>query len=467
MNSELATLTDIQQDNSGYFYFYENGVKVILYLSDELFPDDDSLEKLRYICDTFPVDGRIIGLPDLHFKIKNFVPSGMTIPLRGQFSPKLLGPNNDGMGALRLRTTRPLKEIEIKRIFNGLKDRIVMFRRQDSAVTDEELEDVLLNGITNLIGGWGFEQKDLEAFEDKGCTKRFDDFSVVKEAFPAERPLLLPEFVPDHDLFERGLRCLGVLDGTSHFVELFRHEETLQGTMEAQLGIQPNEYFFLIHAGAGDVGLIAHRAYLGQNDNLYAPESPLGTRALHAFQVAGNYGFANRLYIYREIKNVLQDVLSTVESIELLSDCPHDYLSFNEADQRFIHRKGAVLLSPAETYADTHPWHKTGTPYLFPSAVGGDAYIVVNPGGNPESLHTVSHGAGRLIKKDLAIEKYQMEPIESALQNSILLFRYGVDTIEGQNPKAFKNVNEIMRLFRDFNLATPVSKLVPLASLKA
>ena len=458
---------DIQRDASGYFYFTEEDTRVILYLSEELFPDDDSVDKLKYICQTFPVDGRIIGLPDLHFKIKNFVPSGMTIPLRDRFSPKLLGPNNDGMGAIRFSTSRPLTESEITAVFGHLKQRIVMFRRSESVVSEDVLEDIFLNGITGLIDRWGFQEGDLPAFEDGGCSMHFDHIDQVRNAFPAERSPSLPDFVPGHDLFERGVRCLGVLDGTSHFIELFRHEESIKDESEQALDIKPGEYFFLIHAGSGDVGLIAHRAYLNQNGNLYDPHTEIGERAYRAFMVAGNYGFANRLFIYREIKAVLEAALPALESIEFLSDCPHDYLAVEDGSRRFIHRKGSVRLAPGNEYSEGHPWHKTGSPYLFPSTVGGDAYIVSNRGGNSDALHSASHGAGRLIKKDQAIEKYRDVHFESALQNQILLFRYGVDTIEGQHPKAFKDIGEIMRLFERFNLAQPISRLVPLASLKA
>ncbi|MBX2818774.1 MAG: RtcB family protein [Rhodothermaceae bacterium] len=465
MNTAAETLPGIQQDESGYYYFFENGAKVVLYLSEELFPDDNSIEKLRYLCNTFPVDEKIIGLPDLHFKIKNFVPSGMTIPLQGQFSPKLLGPNNDGMGALSFSTSQPLAPEDITRVFQELKRRIVMFRRSDAVVNENELEDLLLNGITNVIEEWGFKKSELNVFEDKGCSKRFDDLKTVEQVFPDKRSPLLPEFVPGHDPLERGSRCLGVLDGTSHFIELFRHAESFDPAMESALNVHPQTYFMLVHAGSGDVGLISHRAYLDQHDNLYNPNSEIGAMAFDSFMVAGNYGFANRLFIYREIKAALEEMLPELEEVTLLSDCPHDYLSVDNG--RFIHRKGSVKLEAAHSYSENHVWEKTGTPYLFPSAVGGDAYIVSNPEGNPQSLFTASHGAGRLIKKDQAIQQYGTESIESALQNEIMLFRYGVDTIEGQNPKAFKNVDEILQLFQRFHLATPISRLVPLASLKA
>ncbi len=455
----------IEQDTSGYFYSMVNGVKIILYLTDELFPDDNSLEKLGQICNTFPVHERLIGLPDLHFKIKNFVPSGMTIPLKGMFSPQLLGPNNDGMGTIKVRTSRELTNDDLTKVFNTIKKKIEMFRRQEAAIHQDELESIFKNGISEIIEDWGFQKNDLSKFEDDGCTKHISSLDEINDAFPSERPSMLPEFVPSHDIYERGLRNIGILDGTSHFIELYKKDQSINPAFEKKLDIQPHDYFFLVHAGAGDICLISHRAYLNKNDNKYNPSTTQGQKAINSFAVAGNYGFANRLFIYKTIKEILNQTLNCLQDVQLFSDCPHDYLE--QKEDIFIHRKGSVKLIEASFSDQNHPWVETGTPYLFPSTVGGDAYIVSNQEGNELAFNTVSHGAGRLIKKDAAIEKYKDVDFENALQNKILLFRYGVDIIEGQNPKAFKDIDLIMQLFNNFNLAKPISKLIPIASLKA
>ena len=73
----------------------------------------------------------------------------------------------------------------------------------------------------------GFQVEDLDRFEDRGCVQQFPADVDPAEFFPEERPESLPAFVPGHNIFERGGKCLGVLDGTSHFIELFQVERIL------------------------------------------------------------------------------------------------------------------------------------------------------------------------------------------------------------------------------------------------
>lgn len=257
-----------------------------------------------------------------------------------------------------------------------------------------------------------------------------------------------------------------MLDGTSHFIELFQVSASINAEYEKLLDIRENDYFFMVHAGGGDIGLLSHRAYLNNNGNKYFLHQEEGIKAFNSFAVAGNCGFANRLYIYKVIKEVLEEVLSDIECIGIFSDMPHDYLE-NNGDDIFFHRKGAVKLSPASCFEPYKPWGHVGVPYLFPCCVGSDAYIISNPEGPKLTYNTVSHGAGRLIRKDKAIEQYKDTDLDSSMQNSIMLFRYGVDQIEGQNPSAFKDGDLITALFEQYGLAYNITRLKPLASLKA
>ena len=452
----------------GHFTSRVNETEIVLYLTEELLPSDDSLKKLEYMANTFDIHERIIGLPDLHFKIKNFVPSGMTIPIKSYFSPMLLGPNNDGMGSLRFRISgSQLPDEVINKVFEELKKKIVMFRRDEDIIGRDMVDSIFRSGIQDVASDWGFGQDDLLKFEDQGCVKQFSADEDLEQYFPKERPESLPPFVPGHEIYERGGKCIGVLDGTSHFIELFQRDHNIDYDQANSLDLGSRDYFFLIHAGAGDVCLASHRGYLDKNDNKYYPGTKIGDAALNSFAVAGNYGHANRLYLYKILREVIEECIPGLENVEILSDVPHDYLEYHTGEDLFIHRKGAAKIFPADHYPEGHAWSQTGTPYLFPSCVGGDAYIITNPQGNPESFNTVSHGAGRLIRKDRAIDLYKDTSLDDMMKHKIKLFRYGVDQIEGQNPLAFKDIDTILETFKRFNLANAVCKLKPLASLKA
>ena len=76
-------------------------IKTFFFLDKKLYPEKFSFKKFRLIIDKYSIYKKIICLPDLDFKIKNFVPSGVVIPTKKYFSPELLGPNNDSMLAIK------------------------------------------------------------------------------------------------------------------------------------------------------------------------------------------------------------------------------------------------------------------------------------------------------------------------------------------------------------------------------
>ena len=96
-----------------------------------MIPKDKSFQKLLDIESNYKIYKKLICLPDLNFKIKNYVPSGIVIPTINEFSPKLLGPNNDGMSILRLKIKDKLMtQSKIKFIFQELKKKICIYRRK-------------------------------------------------------------------------------------------------------------------------------------------------------------------------------------------------------------------------------------------------------------------------------------------------------------------------------------------------
>ena len=76
-------------------------IKTYFYLNKKIYPENFSFNKFKIIIDKYKIFKRIICLPDLDFKIKNFVPSGVVIPTKNFFAPELLGPSNDSMLAIK------------------------------------------------------------------------------------------------------------------------------------------------------------------------------------------------------------------------------------------------------------------------------------------------------------------------------------------------------------------------------
>ena len=80
-------MDELKKSELGHYFLSCGDTNINFYLQTEHLPKDKSIEKLKTIARTFDIYGDLTALPDLHFKVKNFVPSGMTIALKNSFSP--------------------------------------------------------------------------------------------------------------------------------------------------------------------------------------------------------------------------------------------------------------------------------------------------------------------------------------------------------------------------------------------
>ena len=57
-------------------------IDILFYLDKKLTPKNFSLEKFKIMINEYKIYKRIICMPDLHFKDKNFIPSGVNVPIK-------------------------------------------------------------------------------------------------------------------------------------------------------------------------------------------------------------------------------------------------------------------------------------------------------------------------------------------------------------------------------------------------
>ena len=65
-------------------------------------------------------------------------------------------------------------------------------------------------------------ENDLKKFQYNGYAETFKDFEKLKKVFPKKRPKGLGKHIVTSNILESSRKCLGVLDGTSHFIELYK-----------------------------------------------------------------------------------------------------------------------------------------------------------------------------------------------------------------------------------------------------
>ena len=198
-------------------------ISINFFLNKKLFPKNFSLEKFKFIIDNFRVKKKIVCMPDLNFKAKNFIPTGVNVPTIDSINPLLLSSNiNDSIGAIKVRTEREIKKKDIKIIFNFLRKNISIFRRKKNIINKKEFIDFLENGVKNIYKKWNFTNQDINCIENRGKRKLNINTKTIIEIIGKKKIKSLPNYIPNDGLISRGLKNIGVLDGTSHFIELFR-----------------------------------------------------------------------------------------------------------------------------------------------------------------------------------------------------------------------------------------------------
>lgn len=157
-----------------------------------------------------------------------------------------------------------------------------------------------------------------------------------------------------------------------------------------------------------------------------------------AMQLMGRYAAANHELIHRRVARHLGvDVKLDIEN--------HHNFAWKErhnGEEVIVHRKGAT---PAGE----------GVVGIIPGSMATPGYVVRGKG-NPASLNSASHGAGRRMSRKQAIKQFTWEEAKRFLrQRRVKLLSAGLDEV----PMAYKDIEEVMAAQDD--LVERVAKFQP------
>src|SRR5262249_2933494 len=132
----------------------------------------------------------------------------------------------------------------------------------------------------------------------------------------------------------------------------------------------------------------------------FGKEAALFWDSLHN---AANFAFANRMMLALIAIEALRSECGELDC-ELLYDAPHNMVWREElgGEPVFLHRKGACPARGLSQLANT-PFAFYGEPVLVPGSMGASSFVLAGAG-NPESLWSASHGAGRLLSRGDALK---------------------------------------------------------------
>lgn len=240
---------------------------------------------------------------------------------------------------------------------------------------------------------------------------------------------------------------LGTSGSGNHFVEF-----GLLTLESPDLGLEAGEYVALMsHSGSRGVGgevagyysRMAMRSHPELPKELkhlswLAMDSAAGREYWAAMQLMGKYSAANHDLIHKHVvKNLGATVLAGVENHHNFA-----WKEIHNGQELIVHRKGATPAGKGQLG-------------VIPGSMGSPGYVVRGLG-NPLSLNSASHGAGRKMSRKKANELFSWEEVKALLKaNQVTLLSAGLD----EAPMAYKDIHEVMAAQQD--LVEPVAKFAP------
>lgn len=275
----------------------------------------------------------------------------------------------------------------------------------------------------------------------------------------------------------KGFRAIGSLGGGNHFIEIGKDET--------------GRVWVIIHSGSRGVGhgiaaaymTIAssdpttmeaefdatHEAMLLHNPDQYEAhkaryiekkmgklrpkeghyglrtDSDEGRAYINDMTWSLEFALANRKEMMARIVAAIAAHCEGAAEWDLLINRNHNHAE--ERDGLWIHRKGA-------THAEK------GMMGVIPGNMRDGSFIVCGKG-NPDSLYSSSHGAGRLLGRKQAKRELDTDDFKAAMQG--ITARVGDSTLD-ESPMAYKNIFEVMRLQAD--LVDTIHHVTPMVNVK-
>jgi tRNA-splicing ligase RtcB len=174
-------------------------------------------------------------------------------------------------------------------------------------------------------------------------------------------------------------------------------------------------------------------------------DSEIGRQYLRDMEYCLEYALENRKTMINSITNSIAEITNKSLDVSMFINRNHNHAELK--DGYIIHRKGA-------THAEK------GMMGVIPGNMRDGSFIVRGKG-NPDSMSSSSHGAGRVLSRAQAIK--QLDLAEFHNQMIGIVTNHNDSNID-EAPKAYKNIFEVMEAQKD--LVEVVDRVIPLLNIK-
>ncbi len=389
---------------SNDYNVYHGGIVPIKAWTKGVPVETAAIDQLRNVAQLPFIHRHVAVMPDCHFGMGATV--GSVIPTKGAIIPAAVGVDI-GCGMVAVRTGL---------VSHNLPTNLKGWR---SAI-EEAIPTGAVKGASHARGG--FAEGDLPKANawlwGAGLKGRYENILAKHKAVAHKRPA--PQ--------------LGTLGGGNHFIELCLDED--------------DRVWLMLHSGSRGPGNIIGRYFtdlargemakyfihLPDRDLAYLPE---GTRYfddyIEAMGWAQDYAQHSRDLMVASVFRALRREDDVPEEKLLTHDaavsCHHNYTTREHhfGENVWLTRKGAVCA-------------RKGVLGIIPGSMGAKSFIVEGKG-DPDSFHSCSHGAGRIMSRTKAKKTFTLddhiadtEGVECRKDESVI----------DETPKAYKDIQAVM-----------------------
>ncbi len=365
--------------------------------------DEGAVRQLQNVARLPIVRGHVAVMPDVHVGIGATV--GSVVPTLGAIIPAAVGVDI-GCGMMAVRTSLTASQLpdSLKSVRSSIERRVPVGR------TD--------HGGRNDRGAWTL----LPERSAQAWLGLSDGYGQIC----AKHPRLGQGNDANH---------LGTLGTGNHFIEVCLDEEDRVWVMlhSGSRGVGNRFGSYFIELAREDMRV--HQANLPDRDLSYFRE---GTEHfddyVEAVGWAQHFARENRRVMMENVLESLKHELPPFVAGEIAVNCHHNYVQKEThfgADV-FVTRKGAVRAGLGELG-------------IIPGSMGARSFIVRGLG-NPDSLCSCSHGAGRLHSRTQAKKLFTLEDHIKATEH--VECRKDADVID-ETPAAYKPIDAVMKAQSD------------------
>ncbi|HYC34960.1 MAG TPA: RtcB family protein [Usitatibacter sp.] len=342
------------------------------------------------------VHGHIAAMPDVHAGIGATV--GSVIATKAAIVPAAVGVDiGCGMNAVQLSL--------------GAKDLPQSLGRLRSAIESA------------VPVGFETHGDERDAVREKAAKELATGLRKIVEANPKIASM-------QKDFQHAWVKQLGTLGGGNHFIELCLDEN--------------NDVWVMLHSGSRGIGNVIgryfierarremekERANLPDRDLAWlAQGSPAFEQYVDAVHWAQDYATENRREMMRAVLEAIGPHLPPFKVKGEAISCHHNYVARERhfgADV-FVTRKGAIRAGEGEMG-------------IIPGSMGARSFIVRGKG-NPQSLCSCAHGAGRRMSRTEAKRRFTAADVER--QTAGVECRKDAGVVD-EIPGAYKDIDEVM-----------------------